>query len=293
MKLLGILLIINALAITGWHAANTTGNKTVIVVCLIAVFAGIVLTFQDRITELTIKGVGSLKAATKEAESKLEEIEAIRKRVEAQGATIDLVAKDASEARSLTEEIKLRSEQVEKKMTEVDGALARAEEKATELASILEFTNTVVAAQNDDRTAFDKLKGWAETPSFPYKEAALQAYTKIMDDHSQGMYNSGFTIPWRDGFDPSLLDLNALRSQYASAPRQLKPAFLEYIWNRVDFAKRDKMDFLMDVMLTDRSLTAVEYAGRHFTQGADLKIKPVAVDYLRKWWSENRDNFKE
>lgn len=132
MKLLGILLIINALAITGWHAANTTGNKTVIVVCLIAVFAGIVLTFQDRITELTIKGVGSLKAATKEAESKLEEIEAIRKRVEAQGATIDLVAKDASEARSLTEEIKLRSEQVEKKMTEIDGALTRAEEKATE-----------------------------------------------------------------------------------------------------------------------------------------------------------------
>lgn len=49
----------------------------------------------------------------------------------------------------------------------------------------------------------------------------------------------------------------------------------------------------MDVMRNDSSLMAVEYAGRYFTSGADLKIKPAAVDYLYEWWQKNKEMIKE
>jgi hypothetical protein len=47
----------------------------------------------------------------------------------------------------------------------------------------------------------------------------------------------------------------------------------------------------MSVIKTDHSLTAVEYAGRFFTQGTALKIAPVAVDALSQWWHEHRKEF--
>jgi hypothetical protein len=66
---------------------------------------------------------------------------------------------------------------------------------------------------------------------------------------------------------------------------------LEYIWTRNDIPKIDRLDFLMSVMKFDASLTAVEYAGRHFTEGTEQKIKPLAVEFLAKWWDEHRSEF--
>jgi hypothetical protein len=293
MKFAGFLLIVNALAVTGWQVATSSGNKWIISVCLIAVFAGLALTFQDRLTELTIKGVGSLKAATAQAETKLAEIEQIRTRVEAQSATIDLVAKDAKDAKQLTEEIKKKSEDVEEKVKKVDSALEKATAHTKELSSLLDFTNTVVAAQNDDRKAFDRLRAWADDLRFPYAKEALQAWQKVMDDHSKPWSSGGFSSPWKEGFDPSKLGIHELAAQYAGSPSQLHPALLEYIWGRNDISKIARMDFMMEVMRSDSSLTAVEYAGRYFTGGADLKIKPVAVEYLYDWWQKNRGTIKE
>jgi len=71
----------------------------------------------------------------------------------------------------------------------------------------------------------------------------------------------------------------------------MKVPLLEYINNRNDIPKIDKLDFFMQVMKTDQSLTAVEYAGRYFTTDTNLKIKPLAVDYLAQWWAANRKNY--
>jgi hypothetical protein len=293
MKLAGFLLIVNALAVTGWHVATSSGNKWLVAVCGLAVFAGLALSFQDRITELSIKGVGSLKAATAQAATRLEEIEQIRTRVEAQSATIDLVARDAKEARQLTEDIKRKSEDVENKVKQIDSALEKASSQTNELSSLLDFTNTVVAAQNDDRRAFDRLKSWSESGEYQYSKEAAQAYQKVMDDHSKPWTIGGFKVPWKEGFDPSKLSIDSLAAQYAAAPPQLRPALLEYVWGRSDISKKSRMGFMMDVMRTDSSLAAVEFAGRYFTSGADLKIKPLAVDYLYEWWQKNRDSLLE
>ena len=71
MRLFGILLILNALAITGWFLASGGISKwqgtLLISLCGLAVLAGAALTFQDRLTELTIKGVGTIRAAAEHA----------------------------------------------------------------------------------------------------------------------------------------------------------------------------------------------------------------------------------
>lgn len=55
------------------------------------------------------------------------------------------------------------------------------------------------------------------------------------------------------------------------------------------------MDFMIDVMKTDSSLTATEYAARHFLEGGDLTLKmnPMAFDSLYEWWAQHRGEFVE
>jgi len=293
MKLLGVLLILNAIAISIWQLASPAASKWVIPICLVAVFAGLALILQDRITELTVKGVGSIKAASQQAETKLQEINDIKKRVEAQSATIDIVAKEASDAKALTTEVEKKSQKIEDQIKDFDTALAKANAQAKELSVLLEFTNSVVAAKNEDRAAFDKLEAWSKDPSFPYQKEAQQAWISVLDDHSQPFMSSGFTIPWKEGFDPSKLDLDGLAQQFSAAPEPLKIGILEYIWNRADIPKVQRMDFLLEVLKASSNLKTAEYAGRYFTQGADLKIKPLAVEYLANWWKENRDKIKQ
>jgi hypothetical protein len=51
------------------------------------------------------------------------------------------------------------------------------------------------------------------------------------------------------------------------------------------------MDFMIQVMEKDSSLRAGEYAGRYFTEGAGLRIKPMALEYLSDWWDKHRKEF--
>jgi hypothetical protein len=78
---------------------------------------------------------------------------------------------------------------------------------------------------------------------------------------------------------------------FSAAPAFQKPGLLEYIWGRKDIPEIDRLDFLMQVIKTDPSLTSVEYAGRSFTNGTKAKIKPVAVEALSQWWDEHRKEF--
>jgi hypothetical protein len=104
------------------------------------------------------------------------------------------------------------------------------------------------------------------------------------------MYQS-YTVPWKPGVEPSKLSLADLTQGYSAAPAFQKPGLLEYIWGRTDIPELDRLDFLMQVIKTDPSLTAVEYAGRFFAGGTKANIKPIAVEALSKWWDEHRQEF--
>lgn len=97
MKLIGILLVLNSVAVSSWWiTAHGTHKGAVLTLCSLAVFAGLALVVSDRITELSMKGVGTIKAAAEQASADANEISALKNRVEAQSATVDLIAKDSA-----------------------------------------------------------------------------------------------------------------------------------------------------------------------------------------------------
>lgn len=290
MELLGLLVLLASLVTAAWWVATGKPNRGfMVMVALAGIFVGIFLLVQDRVLEITIKGIGTIKAAAEQAVLDAKQVAEIRQRIEAQSATVDLVAKQAADAKRLSEALSTKSELANQKLKNIDDILKKASAALSELQVISEFTTTVILAQNDDRDAFDQLKLWAKDKSYPLSGRAKQAWVKILELHDPGMYSSRFTIPWREGLDPSKLTLDDLRKTYKSTPPLLKPALLEYIWNRQDVSKAERMAFLAEVIRGEKSLKALEYAGRYFAQGANLKLRPLAIEKFLAWWEENKN----
>lgn len=293
MKLVGVLLVINALAIAiWWTATNQSGRVAGVAICIVAALIGMAFVVHDRLTELTIKGVGTIKAASEQALADAQTVAALKQRVENQSATVDLVAKQAALAKGLAEEVQEQSNKAAAELQNLDKATTLARELLTETRALLDFTETVVAAQSDDRAAFDKLQKIAEDKSSRFVERAKQAWLAIFESHSGGMWATGFQVKWKEGIDPTKLSILELRNGYLLTPDPtVRLGLLEFIVNRQDISKAERLDFFLEILRTDPSLRAAEYAGRHFTGLAELKIKPLAVDFLTKWWSEHRQEF--
>lgn len=274
--LLGFLLIGNALTVVAWWLlANKPNPALAVLVAALAIFIGVVFIFNERISEITIARVGSIKTAAIQATGDAAEIAAIKRRIEAQAATVDLVAGKATEAERLSREL--------------EATLGKAQETVGRLEALASFTNTVVAAQNDDRKAFDQLETWGLDSTFPYQKSAAQAFETIFNDSAHPLAVH-YDVPWKAGIDPSKQTFQELKDIFEQAHhKEVKYSLLQYIQSRNDIALKDRLDFFASVMRTSESLSTVEIAGRCFTQLTKQKIKPLAVRFLLKWWSENQD----
>jgi hypothetical protein len=154
----------------------------------------------------------------------------------------------------------------------------------------------VIAALGEHRIAYDQLGKWASDNSFPFGVLAQQIYQKIMDDHS-GPYQHSLPFHWKENIDPNKLTFEQLKQEFFSVNLNQNTyqrlALLEYIWQRNDIPKILRLDFMVDVMRTEKHLMVCEYAGHYFTQEVKLKMKPLGLDIIIKWWEDNRSKFKE
>jgi Tfp pilus assembly protein PilX len=105
----------------------------------------------------------------------------------------------------LSGEAEAQNRAAAEKLAALNKAKNDANAALSDIKSTEDFIETIVAAQNDDRAAFDNLAKLARDASSPYAERAQHAWTTIFDQHSTGMYQSGFKIGWKEGFDPSKL----------------------------------------------------------------------------------------
>lgn len=216
----------------------------------------------------------------------------LKARVENQSATVGLVAQEASTAKALSEEVADKNQQAETKLAAIDKTLTQASSTLKKLESVTEFTITVVAAQNDDRKAFDKLREWADDDTHPFRDRAAQARDSIINALTPPIRRVPPSFPWNEGIDPSALSLEDLRSHYLTVASRWRPSLIDYIWGREDIPKIDRLDLLMSVMLEDDRLRAVEHAGRCFICGIDQRIHPLALHSLSVWWREHREEFE-
>ena len=287
--LLGCFVIAASLLVAFWWMKRELPNKGwAMSITLMGIFVGIFFLLQDRATEISIQGVGTIKAAAEKASADVEAIAALRQRIEAQSATVDLVARQATDAKEMADKLGEKTATAEKKLTGIDEALTTARGKVDELEQISRFTRTVLAAQNDDRRAFDQLNVWARDSAFKFRTEASAAWSTILNEHAKSFYMSGFTVPWREGIDPGKLTIAELKAQYSNAPVYLRPALIEYVWKRDDISKVQRMSFLADVVRQDASLQAVEYAGRLLSNALEARLKPLATEELLQVWEKKK-----
>ena len=291
---LGVILAFSAIVATAWWICTGEGSTTsALALCTLAVFTGIVLILSDRIVEVSMKGVGTIKAAAKQAVLDAREIAEMRQRIEAQSATVNLVAREAAEARGLVDEVISKNQKAEQKIAVLDKAISEGTKAVSELKTFTEFNSTVLLAQNDDRRAYDQLLAWAKRPDHLFHMAAVKAIQTIMDQHDPPMIRMGFTVPWKEGIDPQKLTLTEIKQTFKESPPHIRIGILEFLCEkRKHFSKKDRLSFLVDVLRTDESLKVIEYAGRWFTDATGEKLKPLAIESHLSWWEENEGAIK-
>ncbi|MDP6923897.1 MAG: hypothetical protein R2568_02440 [Candidatus Scalindua sp.] len=158
-EFIGIFLLLSSIGGSSWWITKHGTHKgTVVTMCFLAVFAGLALILSERITELSMKGVGTIKAAAKSAQTDANEIAGIRKRVEAQAATMDLVATESAEAKQLLVDLTEQNEVADRKLKE-----------------LAERTSEVVRLP-DGRTKFGNIITGAPSALQKKMDAGLAAY---------------------------------------------------------------------------------------------------------------------
>lgn len=203
------------------------------------------------------------------------------------------VANQLDEIGKVREELTKQIQSAEGKLADLDKVVADATSTLSELKSTNDFTATVVAAQNDSREAFDTLELWANDKNNPFCHEAEQAWLTVFGSHLPPFKSLALDVPWGDNIDPSKLSFSELIALYNEAPISIEPALIKYIWSREDIKKIDRLNFLIDVMIKDKSLRAVEHAGCLFSENTEQEVAPLAIKRLAAWWEEHKHEFEQ
>jgi hypothetical protein len=192
------------------------------------------------------------------------------------------------------------SKQIQPKIDEADrnvhiikGDIQAARDTLQNVQNTAAFLDVVTAAQNDDRQAFDKLKNWADDPTFNRQSDAKQVYVSIVDAYETPI---GYTynVPWNEGVDPLKLSFEDLCNEYSKLlPFEFRAGILQYIWNRKNFSKKQKMSLMIDVMKKDKSLKVVAEASKLFQIESKQNKKRLLVDLIFAWWERNKDTISD
>jgi hypothetical protein len=296
MKVIGFFIVLNAIGLTAWWVGSDHAHKGwVVTVCFIALFFGIFMILQDKAVELTIKGIGTIKAAEKQVTADANTISDLKKRVESQSATVDLVAKSAEEARKLVDELTEKSQETDKKLGKLNEAAVNAQKALKEIDKTTEFATVLLAAQSDDWKSFVQLRKWGEDNSFPLQEMAANACIQIINSYSGPFRHGYLDYRWPPGVDYRKLSLQEFMNYYKSLNPIFHTHIVNKVWNRGDIPKKERMAFLIEVIKTSNSMTARDYAGEFFVEATgdkNLKWKTFQIEPLLRWWEEHGESIQ-
>lgn len=186
IQLIGILIIVNTLVLSAWWLTAkqswSTGFTTVsVLACLI----GLALVLNERALELSFGKFGKIKAAAQQAETDAKEIAQIRKRVEAQAATMDLVAKESAEAKRLLADLSKQNQIAEQKLKELG-------ERTSEVVRLpdgrTKFGNIITGVPSTLQKEFDAGLAAYRQNDLP---TALAAFSKCIEMHEKSKKQEG------------------------------------------------------------------------------------------------------
>ncbi|MBU0547861.1 MAG: hypothetical protein KJ710_02815 [Candidatus Omnitrophica bacterium] len=291
MRLLGFLMIGNAFIITFYCLFNGIQNKTLVISsCILLIVVGIAFVFQDRAIEITFGNIATIKTAAKQAAIDAKTVSDLKERVESQSATVDLVAKSSKETREIMEEVAQKNKILGGKVEDLNNLTSKVTDKLKELEMITEFSRVATEAQNDNRYAFDKLVLWYDDKSFStMRKLISNIVIKIRTDYA-GVLDQGYLkFDWPKNVDSNKISLSDFEVIYRSSASLYHAYLVNFIQNRNDISKENKMRFFITVVEKDESLNATNYAGKFFAQAAGINWLPFNIEPLLNWWKQNKD----
>lgn len=162
-----------------------------------------------------------------------------------------------------------------------------------ELEKNVEYNAVSSAAQNDDKNAFDILRKWAHDKSYPQREKAEQSLSTIISSKNTIYLTAGNSYPWKPGSDSSKWSATELRSQYRT---DLLPGsrieLIEHFINAIGISKKEKLAFLNEVFITDKSLDVVLRSADLFNKLSDQHFDPFDTKLFVDWYEKHRHEIK-
>ena len=201
------------------------------------------------------------------------------------------MAKKASAAEQLSKEAEEQINQARKGLADVNSTISEARASLEKVEAIVSLTELITDAQNDDRNAFDELRKIANDPNNPLAQKADTAWRSLSISFASALQLE-FQVPWAPNVDPSKIDVWGLELAYNGAPDQITQiGILQYMWQRTDIPKVEKLDLLLKVARHGRSLKNVAYALRTFAKATSANVAIFDVDYAEHWWEGHRQEF--
>jgi hypothetical protein len=251
--------------------------------------AGFVVSQSSTITHIGIGKIAIDQAIT-QATGDAKAIQDIRGKVENQSATIDLIATQSSDAFSLSKRASKQVDDAEKKLHDLNPLINEANKAIKTLKDNADFSNLVLMAQGGDRPSYDAIGRIAADKGDPNSIVAGYTYQTVSAQHDSALSYT-YKVDWKPGLDPSKLTFQQIANSLMQASGSTKIGALQYLCNRNDFSKIERLDFAYQLFHTDRDLAVVEYADRCMDNLTGQQWVPLPTGFMDTWWSAHRKDY--
>jgi len=230
----------------------------------------------------------------KKATKLTENLGEVQARVKRHEESISLIAERAKQSFAEIEAAQQLSLQAKSQVEEVKGLVKKAETSVDQLRNTVDFSLLLTKVRNDDRQAFDQIMKLAEEKGPFWKtfyDVAVQIAMEV-DPFVSARIDP--EVPWkRYAADPKLDQMEKLLKIYSSIPSVFKPDFISQIWSQERFPKQRRMDFLYEVIKSDRSLRALHRACALMNEEAKINKNILLAKQYLHWWEANRARYDE
>jgi hypothetical protein len=268
LQFVGVMVMLNALALGVFFAVHKELGLKSGALCLVMVFVGFGLLLNERATEITMTGVGTIKAVTTKAIGDAKAIEQLR---------IDLDAQQTG----MTEKLN----QITKTLADATATNRRLEERA-------DFVSLLTSALFGSRKDYERLVAMSRDTSSKFQVEASRVVATVGMLFVYNPLGPKYSIDVKPGVDIAKVSIADFTASYPVVHRYQRPAFIECLGNRTDLPLREKMEFLLKTIQTDDDLRSVMTAGHFFAQAAKIPETTTDFNLYSEWWETNKDTIK-
>ena len=292
MRLFGLLILLNTLFVSGYFVFGTSADiKRISGFAAVGAILSLILIISDRVTHIKLDGIGEIAAAAEKAEASAERILEIEQEVETHRDTIALVARDANDTRKQLGSVTDTIHKLQQQMVDIDGLQDNASKALNRLSSLSDFYNDMMSARSDDRQAFERVSSISYDGSDFRNEQARQ-FLEVLPKEIEVLNILDYQVPW----DTLLITPETASFQtLQNAISQLQPIhqskLIETIWETDRFPKKQRIQFMIDVIANTSSMRCLDKATRLLDNEANVGKNFLGRSLYRQWWETNEQNY--